>query len=85
MSAMPKYAMTYVVWHPASRTLKVGRAWKWARVQRWLDRGWEVIVCPRGTDASWERGALRSLHQWFPPAFASWRDAEPVLGPGGSG
>src|SRR5690606_21587155 len=78
-------AMTYVVWHPASMTLKVGRAWAWSRVQRWLDRGWYPIVCQRGTDATWEREALRVLRRWFPRAFTSWGDAEDVLGPGGKG
>ncbi|CAI7646677.1 unnamed protein product, partial [Penicillium discolor] len=77
--------MTYVVWHPESWTLKIGRAWAWSRVQRWLDRGWYPIVCQRGTDASWEREALRVLRRIFPAAFASWADAEDVLGPGGKG
>ena len=80
---MPTFAMTYVVWDPRSWTLKVGRAWRFSRVQRWIDRGWVVVVCQRGTDASWEREALAVLRHWFPAAFRSWAHAEDVLGPGG--
>lgn len=80
-----KYAMTYVVWFEKSWTLKVGRAWKWSRIEHMIRNGGYIIVCARNTDETWEREALKVLRRWFKPAFHGWRDAEWVLGAGGSG
>ncbi|KJL49516.1 hypothetical protein RS84_00229 [Microbacterium hydrocarbonoxydans] len=84
MSAMPKFAMTYVVVWADERgegrhVLKVGRAWRFARVQEMAISGGQVVVLARGTDASWETEALRILRRWFPQAFRSEIEARQIL------
>lgn len=84
MSAMPKYALTYVaVWAdafgPGRHLLKVGRAWRFSRVQMMVTSGARIVVLARGTDATWEREALRILRRWFPAAFTREDDARDFL------
>lgn len=84
MSAMPEYAMTYVVWWAEERVLKVGRTCQWYRIEAFKQSGAQVLILARGTDATWEREALRVLAQWFPKAFVDHIDAWSLL-PKGSG
>lgn len=83
--SLPEFAMTYVAYFPEHGVLKVGRAWIWQRLNELGDLGAHIIVLQRGTDASWEREALKVLARCFPKAFANYMDAEPVLGKGGKG
>ena len=76
---MPQFAMTYVVYWPDARVLKVGRAWRFARVQAMVAAGAHLLVLARGTDGTWEREALRALRDWFPAAFRSELDAWDLL------
>jgi hypothetical protein len=76
---LPTYAMTYVVYWPEHGVLKVGRAWRFHRVQMMTRSGGHVVVLARGTDATWEREALRSLRRWFPAAFDRAADSADLL------
>ncbi|MDF2576182.1 MAG: hypothetical protein K0S05_3094, partial [Agromyces sp.] len=77
--SMPTFAMTYVVYWPAEGVLKVGRAWRFSRVQMMVRSGGRILVLARGTDATWERNALRMLRLWFPAAFRDEADATGLL------
>lgn len=71
---MPRYAITYVAYRPDAPepglgVLKVGRAWRWSRIDGLAARGWHILVCARGTDWTWESEALKNLARWFPGAF----------------
>lgn len=82
--ALPKYALTYVAyWHdelgPGEGVLKVGRAWKWSRIEEMQRSGAHVIVAHPGTDASWEREALKEMDRLFEPAFAAADEASGIL------
>ena len=79
MSAMPEFAMTYVVYWPAEGVLKVGRAWRSHRVEMMTRSGGHVLILARGTDATWEREAMAELGRWFPRAFRTAREAEGLL------
>lgn len=84
MSPMPKYAITYVaywqdVFAPYKGVLKVGRAWKWHRLDMLTRSGAHIIVCARGTDWTWEAEALKVLRRFFPKAFNNAYEAEGVL------
>lgn len=79
MSAMPRFAMTYVVYWPEVGVLKVGRAWRFHRVQMMTRSGGRVVVLARGTDGTWETEALRVLRRWFPQAFRNEDEARELL------
>ncbi len=76
---MPRYAMTYVVYWPHAKVLKVGRAWRFSRVQMMATSGAQVLVLARGTDGTWEREALAVLRRWFPAAFDTAEASEGLL------
>jgi hypothetical protein len=44
---MPEFAMTYVVYWPEAGVLKVGRAWRFHRVQMMTRSGGHVVVPAR--------------------------------------
>lgn len=82
--SLPKYALTYVAyWRdelgPGVGVLKVGRAWKWSRIEELQRSGAHVIVAHPGTDASWEREALIEMDRLFEPAFAAADEAAHLL------
>lgn len=82
--SLPKYANTYLVYWPdafrnGDGVLKVGRAWKWSRIQEMARTGAWIIIAQSDTDASWEREALRQLATEFEPAFVRAEDAEELL------
>ena len=77
--SMPEFAMTYVVFWPEHNVLKVGRAWRFNRVHRMTRTGGHIIILARGTDATWEREALRTLRRWFPQAFRNETEATGLL------
>ena len=79
MSAMPEYAMTYVVYWPEVGVLKVGRAWRFHRVQMMTRSGGQIVVLARDTDKTWEAEALRTLRRWFPQAFSNEDQARGLL------
>lgn len=84
MSEMPKYATTYVTYYrdvfgPGRGVLKVGRAWRQHRIWLQVRYGAHLILDVRGTDATWEREALRELAVWFPKAFRHENDAYGIL------
>ena len=77
---LPRYAMTYVAYWPDARgegrgILKVGRAWRQSRLEMLRISGAHILICARGTDATWEREALRRLRAWFPQAFRDETEA----------
>ena len=72
---MPWFAMTYVIYWPERAVLKVGRTSQWSRIEAMKSTGGQVLVLARGTDATWEREALRVLARWFPTAFDSELEA----------
>ncbi|MGO1855326.1 MAG: hypothetical protein ACTH0V_18150, partial [Microbacteriaceae bacterium] len=81
---MPKYAMTYVVaWPdalgPDRHVVKIGRAWKFHRVQLMVRSGAQVLILARNTDATWEREALRVMARHFPKAFKRSWESEGLL------
>src|SRR5688572_17578371 len=79
MTPRPKFAMTYLVYWPEAKVLKVGRTSKFNRLQMMGLSGGRVLVLARGTDKSWEREALRSLRRWFPTAFGDAEEATALL------
>lgn len=84
MGHMPEYAMTYVAWWPGAvdehhGIIKVGRAWRWSRIQQLSDRGAQIAVCARGTNWTWEYEALKILRYWFPRAFRWEFEAYKIL------
>ncbi len=79
MNAMPKFAMTYVVYWPEAGVLKVGRAWHFHRVQMMTRSGGCVVVLERGTDGTGETEALRVLRRWFPQAFRNEDEGRELL------
>ncbi|MDF2578455.1 MAG: hypothetical protein K0S49_34 [Microbacterium sp.] len=77
--SLPTFAMTYVAYWRDAGVLKVGRAWRWSRVQEMTISGARIIILARNTDATWEREALRRLRRWFPAAFNDEREASQLL------
>lgn len=67
---LPKFAMTYVVYWPDAQVMKVGRAYRSARLGSFLASGAEIVVLVRDTPVEWERSALAAFRDRFPRAFS---------------
>ncbi len=78
--------LTYVVYWPKARVLKIGVANHMGRVRKHVKSGATVMVLLRDRPRGDERRALQKLEEsYYPSAFEDWREARDILGDNGSG